>query len=744
MADVVYFFANGWLQSSTPDSRWLIRLFAIPPVGQLICYFIVFFKARTDKSVLTFYYFCLITNLVATLSYCWLWTLYTAQHYQQAYSYSALYVILFLLLPVGLMTYVIMWTPDKGVTHDYSGLREADIVNWKIFHEKLKKGVQTDGPNPYMKIMAHMHWAVPGKIMRAENHDDLKRVKAKLIAELNDIITDPEFYDEKDFYSGDSACHDIELGDEIKKLLGRKRRPLTDRESQRLNRLLIEACFREKVKASDGTDRVTDAISSSPPSRWHSVSVWWENFLANLKDGCGKAPFWAVVFFFTVFLAITYLFGFAFAFHDKHRTSSAQQSGGNTAVARVTPALYRPKWLRTAEDEQPEPTQSPIPTPMPPSATATGPTPYTFYFAPYSAVLNYKYGDFDESAPYTDSREKSDAWMARKNYEHFVQLVSDINNATDKGKNVRVRVLGGTDTEPAKQANYASNYELSEARARNVEYILMSKLSDKTRRGVEWFHLSQSTESPQPPLDEQEGKDSESSLVGGVKGRAGLASAPQESQTRSKLARLNSLRNNLNNNASLSPYRRYLDSRLTRIENLINGRSLSARESDELLNKMEGVLNAAGGQPKQTPQPDAKQSQSSNQKTELNDLAGWKELEEALNRAEVYASYVDASSRRRVVEVSLEPVEADPQAAPLTLKDFADSQDYSPLSLMDYMYFTICTITTTGYGDIIPTTPYAKYLCSLANILEVFFIVVFFNALLSVRGGRRDRVMRGV
>ena len=52
---------------------------------------------------------------------------------------------------------------------------------------------------------------------------------------------------------------------------------------------------------------------------------------------------------------------------------------------------------------------------------------------------------------------------------------------------------------------------------------------------------------------------------------------------------------------------------------------------------------------------------------------------------------------------------------------------------MDYMYFAIYTITTTGYGDIIPTTDGAKFLCSLANVLEVFFLVVFVNALVALR-----------
>jgi hypothetical protein len=69
----------------------------------------------------------------------------------------------------------------------------------------------------------------------------------------------------------------------------------------------------------------------------------------------------------------------------------------------------------------------------------------------------------------------------------------------------------------------------------------------------------------------------------------------------------------------------------------------------------------------------------------------------------------------------------------VSIMPIRDNYHYLPLSLMDYMYFTIYTITTTGYGDIVPTTTYAKFLCSLANILEVFFLVVFFNALLSAK-----------
>jgi hypothetical protein len=47
--------------------------------------------------------------------------------------------------------------------------------------------------------------------------------------------------------------------------------------------------------------------------------------------------------------------------------------------------------------------------------------------------------------------------------------------------------------------------------------------------------------------------------------------------------------------------------------------------------------------------------------------------------------------------------------------------------LLDYAYFMIYTITTTGYGDLMPTSPRAKFITCLANIFELLFIVVLLN-----------------
>jgi hypothetical protein len=65
------------------------------------------------------------------------------------------------------------------------------------------------------------------------------------------------------------------------------------------------------------------------------------------------------------------------------------------------------------------------------------------------------------------------------------------------------------------------------------------------------------------------------------------------------------------------------------------------------------------------------------------------------------------------------------------------SFDTSALEMVDYVYFTIYTISTTGYGDIIPVTGYAKFIVSLTSLFEVFFLVIFFNILLSI--GRREK-----
>jgi hypothetical protein len=91
----------------------------------------------------------------------------------------------------------------------------------------------------------------------------------------------------------------------------------------------------------------------------------------------------------------------------------------------------------------------------------------------------------------------------------------------------------------------------------------------------------------------------------------------------------------------------------------------------------------------------------------------------------------ELAEEQRVVLASIKPI--PDHIATLEMKQINQDGKSKPLGLMDYMYFSIYTITTTGYGDIVPTTAYAKFLTSLANFCEVVFLVVFFNALISLK-----------
>lgn len=54
------------------------------------------------------------------------------------------------------------------------------------------------------------------------------------------------------------------------------------------------------------------------------------------------------------------------------------------------------------------------------------------------------------------------------------------------------------------------------------------------------------------------------------------------------------------------------------------------------------------------------------------------------------------------------------------------------IKFLDYFYFSMYTITTTGYGDMAPVSPWSKFITVFLNIYELIYIVIFFNVLLSL------------
>ncbi len=60
-------------------------------------------------------------------------------------------------------------------------------------------------------------------------------------------------------------------------------------------------------------------------------------------------------------------------------------------------------------------------------------------------------------------------------------------------------------------------------------------------------------------------------------------------------------------------------------------------------------------------------------------------------------------------------------------------------SLDDAMWLSFITITTTGYGDVLPVSPLARSLAALEAMVGVLFPAIFISRLVSlVQGGSRD------
>jgi Ion channel len=55
------------------------------------------------------------------------------------------------------------------------------------------------------------------------------------------------------------------------------------------------------------------------------------------------------------------------------------------------------------------------------------------------------------------------------------------------------------------------------------------------------------------------------------------------------------------------------------------------------------------------------------------------------------------------------------------------------------MYFSLTTLTTTGYGDIVPVDPFARSLANLESVLRQFYLAITVARLvtLEIEGRRR-------
>lgn len=375
--------------------------------------------------------------------------------------------------------------------------------------------------------------------------------------------------------------------------------------------------------------------------------------LWKLRQGAEHEPLWAMSFlFFVLFLDVTYLFGFAFAFHDRqslkdtaHKAPALRMANYDSPdaadlVATVAATDDGARRARAAKADLPKDEdtyfyfffdtgaaqlgmdkelnydQCELPTPTP--------TPQTGQAGPALALVKPPQRVKWLTAWYMGDQEAQKQFNLQFNRCSLERLKLRVEQETRNGSQARVVLIGQGDNqqiaERGKRPNdtllhYKSNYELSEARVHTIRYkiteVLKNEGDSASWHNLEWLTL--------PASDEELPDDVLTKIFDGQK---------------------------------------KLESR----------------------------------------------------KIELSNM------------------------NKRVVTASIVPVSGD--IASLQMQQHKRMQ-FRELDLMDYMYFSIYTITTTGYGDIVPTTAYSKFVVSVANICEVLFLVVFFNALVSIRGTNR-------
>jgi len=270
---------------------------------------------------------------------------------------------------------------------------------------------------------------------------------------------------------------------------------------------------------------------------------------------------------------------------------------------------------------------------------------------------------------------------------------------------------------------YSSNYDLSMARAQSLKFDLLQKLKKQpdVLEKIEWSCLPVSNDSSLKrnfPLNESTKKFS-IALDEILSAEDIKQNRPNSEELKGRIT--NAIQNPLNA-ASQNPIenkeiedellngRGALEQHINKSILLSDTGSIPDRNSGNLLysnlyKELQAYLAIKEG-------PDANTTQEDYKKK----LEEFRTISQKVDSALVFYESEKDKGNRRITEVYVTSI-------PYITRS-------NRLDLTDYILYSI---TTAGYGDIKPTTPYAKFLSILVNIVGIFFLVVFFNALLSVK-----------
>jgi hypothetical protein len=752
------------------ETKWLVLLMALPLLTQLVSMLYLLFSGRRDKtadrfSALTFkakllsiptwlfsgrrdkalnrfYGLCLITMSICSSSYCWLWFKYTTnQHDSGSLSYVALSFVAALVMVVGYVTFLIMRSPEWKIRHVSYLLTEDDIRDNKgSFCTRLQIAKEAQNSPAYLVKVFDSLGNEPNRVgdprlnlidAVTTNQFDNVHLTALVNRLNNNVIKHGNFFDARDIEEMNSPRRIKKLWYELHDGQLNLSQEQQEFQSGLVNRLLLEACF--------------DFGVISP--------VIKDTFRDDLKTGLTKAPFTALVFFFTIFLGVSYLFGLAFAFDDQANLTNEGQPAlfmarSHASRARSNPSIATPVQqvsLTLAGRNVNAPSIRSISWPE-----------YTFYLeSPASSLVyddrNFNFEDYDrlldEGHDLSEAKEKlrselnsmgwipgklprgigygnlreiqqnrmekikeikkneveiakfderllqtTREWKSRRNFEQTSRILSAIEDEALQSRGVLLKLKVNLE---ARTNDTPGLTREEEEIATKLKYALLEKLAQSANlpRQIEWFYLPSNK---LPTITEEKVADPENEVT-----------------TFDSLFKDSLL-------AQLQKKHHMLKYEIDRASQ--EHKRLSANDKEWLQHSKERLQG--------------KEDWLQRKLVELKRLVARRtsSYDEDGDQDKLLQTIAILQESRQVLEAKAGSAEPEfRNTVTVSISPIRDIHQFIPLSLMDYMYFTIYTITTTGYGDIVPTTTYAKFLCSLANILEVFFLVVFFNALISAK-----------
>lgn len=579
-----------------------------------------------------------------------------------------------------------------------------------------------------------IHKAIIGHNFRADVP------KYLLIKSLNKILKNPEFFESKEFSTKEEETPVESAARYFEK---HKQGIFFTEQVQLENRKLFDEHIIKALKAQnpDSGEKTFQQKDSNPSTFKDLLAKKGSSLLKlgfddhtdlKIKEGIARFPFDIMSFFFTIFLCITYLFGFSFAFHDRSNLLSTKTK---------TPALFMAAdYLdKSANDAAANPAKTPD----------RQPTFFLFYEPADSGIKTEAVPVNNQVSP-TPQKKNSNTntdmqqqqlqlYRYLTNRQNFDDLLNTIKQRAYSEKRVYVEIVGRADDASVKDGStaskqtYSSNYELSQARAQNLKFELMRQLQNNSSilEKIEWTCLPVSNDeslgsdyplndpnhrpsialnsyAPSPKILNNEKKSKDPKQINkDIIDRIDKASASEIWEVDSK--------KDPGQREKLIKKRELLDKQVERAKILFSqGKITNGRDGETLFSNLQeafGSYSAIANETKDNLKFGTEEYEK--KQNEFDSLQ--KKIEDALN---FYQSGAN-NANKRVTEVYVTSIPKN---------DYIVSS--VELNLMDYILYSI---TTIGYGDIKPTTMYAKFLCILVSIIEIFFVVVFFNILMSVK-----------